>query len=182
MSELAKVIAPEEMQEELEEQQEERPAFTVDSDAKAEWCMEKISQLKADLAKWEAHYAGLLESVTKGIRSNLDYFEGLLNGYFLRQQEAGFTKATKTQSSYALPSGKLVLKHQEPTYDRKTEELVPWLKANHPELVKVKEEEDWKELKKLLVVSGTTMVTEDAEIVPGITVTPRPDVFKVEVK
>ena len=30
--------------------------------------------------------------------------------------------------------------------------------------------------------SGDVMVTEDAEVVPGIKVTARPDVFRVEVK
>ena len=46
---------------------------------------------------------------------------------------------------------------------------------------------NWSELKKELTViwnedGGQTIVNADGLIVPGITVTERPDVFKVEVK
>lgn len=165
-----------------EEPVEEAARFTVDNDAKAEWCIEKIREKRAELKKWQDHYDALKKAQEDEINRTIAYFEHLLNCYFEQQLQAGVTKSTKTQTSYPLPSGKLVLKHQEPTYDRNAEQLLPWLKANHPELVKVKEEEDWANLKKLLVVDGTQMVTEDAEIVPGISVITRPDVFKVEVK
>ena len=60
-------------------------------------------------------------------------------------------------------------------------------------MVKVKESVDWAALKKSLTVaylekdseSGQLVpfvVTGDGEIVPGITVTEQPDVFRVEVK
>jgi len=156
--------------------------FRVDNDQKAEWCLQKIAEKKAELAKWEAHYTGLLAAVREETDRDIAWFENKLQGYFLDQQIARNTKKTKTQTSYSLPSGKLVVRHREPTYDRKAEELLPWLKQNHPELVKVKEEENWAELKKLLKVHGESMITADAEIVPGITVTPRPDEFKVEFK
>lgn len=181
MSELAKKLAPEAETME-EETAEEMPAFVVDNDAKAEWCLQKKREKMEELEKWKAHYAGLLDAVKKEIEESISYFDAQLAAYFDQQQAAGLTKATKTQCSYPLPSGKLVMKHQEPTYTRDPEQLLPWLKQNHPELVKVKEEEDWAGLKKLLIVDGENMITEDAEIVPGITVTARPDIFKAEVK
>lgn len=161
---------------------EEAAPFRVDNDQKAEWCMRKIAEKKAELAKWEDHYGMLLAAVRKEVERDVAWFENKLQGYLLDQQIAKNVKKTKTQTYYPLPSGKLMVKHREPTYDRKAEELMPWLKKNHPELVKVKEEEDWSELKKLLTVEGEHMVTEDAEIVPGITVIPKPDEFKIEYK
>ena len=161
---------------------EERQPFIVDDDQKAEWCLAQIKAKKEELAKWQAHYEELFDRVRKTIESDILWFEGSLKGYFFQVSGDGFTKETKTQESYALPSGKLVMKKQEPEYVRDEEEILGWLHANAPEFIKTKESVDWSGLKKTLVVSGETMVTEDAEVVPGITVATRPDVFKVEVK
>ena len=106
----------------------------------------------------------------------------MLEQYLNQQIDGNFVKQTKTQISYTLPTGKLILKHQEPEYKPNDAELVPWLKTNRPEYVKVKESADWAGLKKTLILDGTNMITEDGEIVPGIAVTPRPDIFKAEVK
>ena len=51
-----------------------------------------------------------------------------------------------------------------------------------PEMVKVKKTSNWAELKKVLKDNGETMVTEDGEIVPGITVEHRLPKFSVTVK
>jgi len=164
------------------EEVEERKPFIVDDDQKAEWCIDQIKKKKEELAKWQAHYEELFDRVRKTIESDILWFEGSLKGYFFQVSGDGFTKETKTQESYALPSGKLVMKRQEPEFVRNDEQVLEWLHANNPEFIKVKESVDWAGLKKTLVVSGETMVTEDAEVVPGITVASRPDIFKVEVK
>ena len=48
-------------------------------------------------------------------------------------------KVTKTQESYALPSGKLVLKEQKPEWVHDDTQLLPWVKANLPEMIRTKE-------------------------------------------
>ena len=48
--------------------------------------------------------------------------------------------------------------------------------------VKTKEVLDWAELKKNVVFMGENVVNGDGEIIPGITITERPDKFVVEVK
>ena len=60
--------------------------------------------------------------------------------------------------------------------------MIPWLKTNDPNYVKVKEDVDWAGLKKKLIYVDGHMATEDGEIVPGITAVKRPDKFAVEVK
>ena len=176
----------EELQEEEEEEEEEeiRPAFVVDDDTKAEWCIRKIREKNQELATWKDHYEKLFAAVEKKINEDLDYFNMQLEIYLRRQIEAGFAKKTKTQENYALPSGKLVLKKQEPEYERDNDKIIAWLKENKmTELVKVKEEPNWQELKKKLVYMDGHMATaEDGEIVPGIKATKRPDKFAVEVK
>jgi hypothetical protein len=52
------------------------------------------------------------------------------------------------------------------------------------QFIKVKESTDWASLKKLVTISADCehVMTEDGEIVPGVTVTIRPDIFKVEME
>lgn len=165
-----------------EEMEQERPHFVVTDDQKAEWALEKIREKKAELEMWKAHYADLFAQIEKTINSDITHFENLLEAYFRSQMDAGFVKYAKKSASYKLPTGKLVLKEQEPEFEHNDDDLVPWLEQNAPEFVKVKKTADWSALKKTLVIDGTRMITEDAEVVPGVTVTPRGDIFKVEVK
>lgn len=178
MSELARIQTEEQEAPETEEKQR----FVVDSDRKADWCLRQIKEKQEELERWTEHYKTLAQQITDKINDDIAYFTGLLQEYMTQQIDGNFTKQTKTQISYSLPTGKLILKHQEPEYKPNDAVLVPWLKENRPEFVKVKESADWSGLKKTLVLNGTDMITEDGEIVPGIAVTPRPDIFKAEVK
>lgn len=174
MSELREYTPDEEL-EELEGQ--EVPML---DDMDAEYMLTLIRQADAEYQKMESWYAHMVEKAKEKRDRKVAWAESNLRAYF----DLVPAKVTKTQKTYDLPSGKMVLKHQEPKYDTKDEELVPWLKANRPELVKIKESSDWANLKKELKVSpdGTAMVTEYGEIVPGITVTPREDKFTVTLK
>lgn len=152
--------------------------FRVTDDAIAEWCLTKIREAKADVQRWSDFYADQMRKVKEAADSRIAYFEALLEEYF----ESVPHKATKTQESYTLPSGKLIRKQQQPKFDTDDEALVPWLEQNFMwQLVKTKKTVDWAALKKVVKVDGDHVVTDDGEIVPGVTVTERPDEFKVEV-
>lgn len=157
---------------------EEEAGFRVDDDQKAEWCLQKIREAQAEKERWARFYTHQLEAVKRREDYRIAFFEEKLKFYFSTVPH----KATKTQESYQLPSGKLVYKAQAPEFERKSDQLLPWVKQNAPGLVKVAESVDWAELKKRLAVVNGMAVTEDGEIVPGITVTDRPPVFKVEVR
>lgn len=163
-------------------EEEKREPFVVTDDQKAEWCLKQIRQKKQELEVWQKHYENLLAAVEFQIEKDIAYFEGSLEAYFRSQQAEGFTKKADTQESYKLPSGKLVLKRQQPEFGRDEDKLIPWLRQNSPEFIKTKESVNWDGLKKTLFVNGEGMITEDGEVVPGITVTKRDDIFKVEVK
>lgn len=119
--------------------------------------------------------------IDKQAQSDVDFFESMLIPYFAERMENGFTKSTKTQTTYKLPTGKLMLKKQNPVFDRNNAELLPWLKANLPEMVKVEESPNWAELKKSVKVIGENVATKDGEIIPGVKVTEQEDKFEVEV-
>lgn len=167
-----------EQDEELEQLEGQEVPMLDDMDA--EYMLAIIRQADADFQKMESWYTHMIAKAKEVRDRKVAWAESNLRSYF----DIVPTKATKTQKSYELPSGKMVLKHQEPKFDTNDETLVPWLKANRPELVKIKESSDWANLKKELKASpdGMSMVTEDGEIVPGITVTPREDKFTVTLK
>ncbi|MBQ8926083.1 MAG: host-nuclease inhibitor Gam family protein, partial [Clostridia bacterium] len=84
---------------------------------------------------------------------------------------------------YRLLSGTLTLKYGGIDAKRDDTALVPFLReTGHEELVKVKEEVAWGELKKLLTFAGdTAIMTDTGEVVPGLTITTKPDTFNVDV-
>ena len=174
MSEAAKDL-------ELEEEEVMPEEVPVLDDSDAEYLLTRIRQANEQYEKMAAWYAHMTEKAAEVRDRTVQWAERNLRTYFASVP----TKKTKTQMSYELPSGKLVLKHQEPKYETKDEELVPWLKRNQMNsLVKVKESADWANLKKELKLSpdGKAMVTADGEVVPGVTVTERDDKFVVTLK
>lgn len=155
--------------------------FRVKDDKSAEWCLQKIREAQQEAERWKAHYQLQMEKVQQEADSSVAFFEGLLSEYFATVPH----KETRTQQSYSLPSGKLVLKRQQPQFTTDDTTLVPWLKGNAMgEFVKVKESADWAALKKLVTVTpdGASVMDENGEVIPGVAVTQRPDIFKVEME
>lgn len=151
----------------------------VFDDASAEYLLRRIKEANEQYDRMEAWYTAQLKKAAEIRDRTVAWAERGLRSYL----DMVPVKRTKTQISYELPGGKLVLKQQQPKFDTKDEELVPWLKANRmTDMIQVKEEAKWGELKKTLKVSpdGKSMVTEDGEIVPGIRVEQREPKFTAE--
>lgn len=168
--------------------EETRERFTVDNDLKAEWCLTKIRNIRAEqkrekdeLSRQMQFYVDQMKVIDQRAEEEEAFFLSMLKPYFDSRVGEGFAKATKTQISCKLPSGKMVLKHQNPKFDRDNALLLPWLKANRPELVKVEESPNWAELKKSVSVVGDGVATADGEMIPGVKVTEQEDTFEVEV-
>lgn len=166
-----------------------RERFEVDNDMKAEWCLNKIRKAraeqqreKAELQRQMQFYKDQMELVDREADEEVAHFEAMLRPYFNSRVDEGFAKAAKTQVTYKLPTGKLVLKKQEPEYERTDGLLLEWVKKNRPELVKVEESVEWLKLKKQVKIDGNSFVTEDGEIIPGVVVKEREDKFFAEVK
>lgn len=160
---------------------DEHDGFRVTDDKAAQWCMKKIQEAEADRAMWKAHYEAQMQKVNESADSAVAYFTARLEEYFASVPH----KATKTTESYSLPGGKLILKRQQPEYKVDDAALVPWLEESFMgQLVNVEKKADWAGLKKIVAVTpdGAHVATDDGEIIPGVTVTQRPDVFKVEME
>lgn len=165
---------------ELAEKFEEQEEILCLDDMSAEMLLRQIDEANAECERMVSWYKTMIERVQAKRDNTVAWAENSLRAYF----EMVPKKTTKTQQSYELPSGKLVLKAQEPAYELDDNDLLPWLKKSLPELVKVKETADWANLKKQLKVTpdGKGMFTEYGEVVPGIKVTEREPKFTVTLK
>ena len=170
MSEARQILPEEEQEEQLQE-------VACFDDSSAEYLLRRIREANEQYERMAAWYEFNLNKA-KEIRDNtVAWAERGLRSFL----DVAPVKKTKTQISYELPGGKLVLKAQAPEYTRDDDTLVPWLKKNGlTEMVKVKESANWVELKKQLKEGPDgTMVTEDGEIVPGVKAEQREPKFTV---
>lgn len=153
--------------------------FRVEDDQTAEWCLAQIRNAKEEKEKWKQFYDERYQRVCESCDLTIANMEAMLQTYF----DSVPHKKTKTQENYALPSGKLVIKKQEPEYERDDAEVIEWLKAHDGQaFIKTKETLDWSGLKGTLTVLGDTVADVNGQVIPCIKATERPDIFKVELK
>ena len=152
--------------------------IVIDTDVKANWALEKIKEARAKRDEWVEWYTAKIKDITEQTDFDTMNLERMLSEYFAKVKH----KKTKTQESYSLPCGKLILKTQNPEYKRDDSTVIEWLKKNkQTQYVKTKEELAWKELKEVTGIFEGHVVTEDGEIIPGIEVVEREPKFVVEV-
>lgn len=156
----------------------ETEGFVIDTDAKAEWALNKIREARSDRDRWVEWYESKIKEITEQTDFNTMNLERMLAEYFASVPH----KKTKTQESYSLPGGKLILKTQNPEYKRDDKTVIEWLK-NHDggEFIKVKEELAWADLKAKTAALNGKLFSEDGEEIPGVEVIDRPEKFVVEV-
>lgn len=156
----------------------ETEGFVIDTDAKAEWALNKIREARSDRDRWVEWYESKIKEITEQTDFNTMNLERMLAEYFASVPH----KKTKTQESYSLPGGKLILKTQNPEYKRDDKTVIEWLK-NHDgaEFIKVKEELAWADLKAKTAALNGKLFSEDGEEIPGVEVINRPEKFVVEV-
>ena len=118
MSELEDILTPEGE----EDAEGIKAAFLIENDSKADWALREIAEAQADTAKWADYYADQAAKIKAQNDQTVAYFTSALEQYFGTVPH----RTTKTQESYGLPSGKLVRKAQQPTYERDAEALLKW--------------------------------------------------------
>lgn len=156
-------------------EEEQKGRFKIETKDQAIWALRKIAQKKKE--QKENQEAARIETSRimdwlTGENDNLDkecsFFEFLLREYFntLRQDDPKL-------KTLKLPHGSLKMRAQQPEFAYDDDLLLPWAKDNLPEAVVVKESTSKTMIKDYLKETG--------EVIPGVTVTPRPEKFSVEV-
>lgn len=156
----------------------ENDSFVIDTDAKAEWALQKIREARADRDRFVKWYTDKIKEIKEQCDFNTMNLERMLKEYF----DSVPHRETKTQSIYDLPSGKLFVKNQNPEYKHDDKTVIDWLKKNGGnQFIEVEESLKWGDLKKAGAVVGGKMFDENGEEIPGIEVINKDPVFCVEV-
>lgn len=165
----------------------QKKKFSIDDDNVADWALRKIAEEQAELerltslAKQQIEELQLkvkhLEEVTERKTS---FLKGCLSEYFRTVPH----KSTKTQESYKLLSGSLVMKLGSHKMVKDDAELVEYFhKNNMQEYIKTEEKPMWADFKKnLSIVDGKVIDNTTGEIVEIIGVEYVPEVFEVKTK
>ena len=167
------------------EEVEEREEFIVNTDLKADWCLDKIREEQAEINRFEMvvnakieQMKESLESFKKQKQNSIDLFQSKLCDYMYTLD----VKPTKTgNKAYKLPSGTLAIKKQQPEFVRDEKELLKFVKENdYKEFLKVKESADWASIKKKVdIVGGNVLI--DGQVIQGVSIVERSDKFEVKV-
>lgn len=160
--------------------------FVIDSDSKADWAVCKIREAQEErdrlLALVEEKRTELkerCEAINAKYEAETSGLLSMLQSYM----ETVPRRKTKTQESYQLLSGKLVLKAGLVKCDYDDNALLSWLKQNHPEYVTTKESAAWGSFKKRLDIdpaTGVVTIAETGEVVDVITAERGEERFEVK--
>ena len=155
----------------------EEEEIQVRSTIEAKWQFEQRKKIIEDRDELIAYYEDQIAKVKADADYKLGFIDRALFAFFQTVEH----KKTKTQESWSIPAGKLILKKQAPEFKRDEKAVIDWLKQNDgSQYVKTVESLDWANLKKDTTVVGNTIVNNDGEIIPGVEVIEREDKFVVE--
>ena len=163
----------------------EEERFIIDNDNKADWAVQKINDEYAEterlvnIAKEQIEELKLrIEQLNEQCENKVSFLRSALGEYFMKVPH----KETKTQESYKLLHGSLVLKKETNKIIHEDDNaLVTWLKeSGHEDMIKVKTEPNWSEVKKFLdVIDGKVIDTTSGEVVTACGVELVPEHFEV---
>ena len=155
----------------------ETDEIEVRSTIEAKWQFEQRRKIIEDRDELVSYYEDQIAKVKADADFKIGFIDRALFAFFQTVEH----KKTKTQESWSIPAGKLMLKKQAPEFKRDDKAVIDWLKQNNgTEYVKTVESLDWANLKKDTTVVGNSIVNSDGEIIPGVEVIEREDKFVVE--
>lgn len=152
--------------------------FSIKDDNTADWALRVIRDNEAErdrlisIAKSQIDELNeQIDEITKKYNNKSAFLKGHLAMYMQNVPH----KETKTQESYQLLSGKLILKKANQTMVPNDDTIIKYLKdGGLSEYIKVKESLNWAELKKSLTISdGSVVNTLTGEIIG-------PDVIEIK--
>jgi hypothetical protein len=169
------------------EDQELKERWKVENLEAANWCLRKLAALKArqteidQLAKAEVErITSWQKKQTDGLDREVEFFTGLLEEY-----HRGRLREDPRAKTITTPYGEMHLRKQQPQWEYHEEQLMTYLKANRPDLVKEKitYAPDKASIKKYCKVSGNQVFDIiTGEVIPGVAVYDRAEAFSVKVE
>ena len=176
-----------ELEEVLEQSEDMQKGFSIKDDAVADWAVKKIAEECAELDRLKALAEQQIEEINLKIKHEEEvvnrrtsFLKGCLNQYFNSVPH----KSTKTQKSYKLLSGSLVMQLASQKMITDDAELVEYFhKNNMSEYIKIEEKPMWAEFKKnLSIIDGNVINSVTGEVVDVVRVEHVPESFEVKTK
>lgn len=157
---------------EIEEAQEVKESFKVTDLESSNWCLRKLAALQKEQNEIDRLAQSELERIEtwkakeiEKINSSKEFFESLLGQYFVEQREVD--KKFKISTPY----GTVSTRKQQPKWEYNDKQVIESLKKSDMDnFIKTKEELDKAALKKAVKVVEGKAITEDGEVIEGITV------------
>ena len=174
-----------ELEEVLEQPEDMQKGFSINDDATADWALKKIKEEQKEYERLTIIASEQIAEINLKLRHleetaerRTAFLKGCLAQYFQTVPH----KTTKTQESYKLLSGSLVMKLGSQKMVKDDAELVEYFRQNDmAEYIKVKEEPKWAEFKKnLTIVDGKVIDTTTGEVVDVVRVEDVPGTFDVK--
>ena len=166
----------------IDEEVENKEKFVIENLESANWAFRKLKAIEEREKDIELLANKEIERIQDWQRKEIeatkgskDFFEGLLMEYYVKQREED------SKFKLSTPYGKVTSRKQQPKWNYEDGKTIEWLRQNNRELIRIKEEIDKGELKKLYKIHGDKVVTEDGEIVEGIVIENRDDTINVKV-
>ena len=160
-------------------------SFRIDNDNTADWALRTISSDLAERDRLikiaEDQIIALQEQITalnEQYDNKTKFLKSCLAEYFATVPH----KSTKTQETYKLLSGSLVMKKPSTKINHNDDNLLCYLHANNSEeFIKTKESVDWAEFKKhLTIVDGKVVDTDLGIEVEACTIEDVPASFNIK--
>lgn len=173
----------------LDIQEDEKETWKIEDDLKADWCLDKIRECKADYNRFEMVAKAKIQQIEQALQkekkkmeNETNFFESKLREYFGTVK----TKDTPTLKKYKLPSGELKLKKAQTTFDYDKEKLVEVADKNEnmKKYIKIKKDFDWANFKKNLMINDKNIINKNTgEIieVDGLNIKEKPEEFIVKI-
>lgn len=152
---------------------EQEQGFHITDDGGARWAVEQMKAADEEYERDLMWYQGLIEKA----KAKRDARQARMIQYLRDYAEIVPMKETKTQKSYPVPGGKLVLKKATTKLEHDDAVILQTLKKQgRDDMIKrtVVEKVDWMSLKKELAETG--------EIIEGVTVVDVPETFTVQIE
>lgn len=162
-----------------------KDGFRIDNDKLADWALVKIQEEETErdrlIAIAEDRIVALQEQIEdlKRVYDNkTSFLKSCLAEYFTKVPH----KETKTQESYKLLSGSLVMKKPTTKIIHDEDKLMAYLEANKEfDYIKIKKSPDWAEFKKKLIISdGEVINSETGEVIEACSVEDVPASFDIK--
>lgn len=159
------------MEEEIYEMMEsESEGFKIENDNTCDWAIKTIKKETEEIERLikiaDSEIEELQqkkEALKKSLESKTGYLKSKLYEYFGQVKH----KETKTQESYKLLSGSLVLKKPTQKMVKNDEKLAEFLEGYAPEYIEVVKKPKWGEFKKeLSIQDGKIINNQTGEVVP----------------